>query len=120
MIASFHGGRTLECGWSLLGGGWSVRLLEPFSPRELVIKTSVFAGPAIQNGLYRRHGGSGATSPGQMLCSCAHIDNRWRWTPLKNGELEVEVVEKFDVRLPYIVWNARRGRCGKLCQLLQV
>jgi START domain-containing protein len=36
-----------------------------------------------------------------------HLHNRWLWTPLKNGEVEVEVVEDADLRLPYVLANAR-------------
>jgi len=47
------------------------------------------------------------------------MDNRWRWTPLKTGELEVEVVEDMDVRLPYILWNARAREVWKIMSTVQ-
>jgi hypothetical protein len=46
------------------------------------------------------------------------MHNRWRWTPLENGEVEVEVVDNMDLRLPYILANARTQELWKFMSLV--
>lgn len=36
-----------------------------------------------------------------------HLHNTWLWTPLKDGEVKVEVVEDTDLLVPYLLANAR-------------
>ena len=56
--------------------------------------------------------------PQDKCCVRVRIHNRWRWTPLKNDEVEAEVIEDFDAGIPYILHNAQAGRCGELCKSL--
>jgi hypothetical protein len=35
------------------------------------------------------------------------MHNRWSWTPLNNGEVQVEVLENFDAGIPYLLHNAQ-------------
>ena len=57
--------------------------------------------------------------PDNCCVRVTHMDNKWHWTPIKNGEFEAEVVEDMDVRVPYILWNARAKEVWKIMSTVQ-
>jgi hypothetical protein len=79
----------------------------PFSPRELVMKEHFSQDPESKTLFIDITAVPELLPPDKCCVRVTHMDNRWRWTPLKNGEVEVEVVEDMDARVPYILWNAR-------------
>jgi len=81
---------------------------KPFSPREFVIKLQFSQDPQTKS-VFIDVTDVPDRLPADKCCVRVLIHNRWRWTPLKNGEVEVEVLEKFDAGIPYIVHNAQAG-----------
>jgi hypothetical protein len=78
----------------------------PLSPREFVVKLQFSQDPESKT-LFIDVTDVPELLPQDKCCVRVRIHNRWRWTPLKNGEVEVEVVENFDARIPYILHNAQ-------------
>jgi hypothetical protein len=78
----------------------------PFAPREFVIKLQFTQDPQSKT-LFIDVTDVPELLPPDKCCVRVRIHNRWRWTPLKNGEVEVEVLENFDAGIPYILHNAQ-------------
>lgn len=80
----------------------------PFSPREFVIKLQFSQDPQSKS-LFIDVTDIPDRLPPDKCCVRVRMHNRWRWTPLKNGEVEVEVLENFDAGIPYLLHNAQAG-----------
>lgn len=86
---------------------YRVNLSWPFSPREFVLKVQFGQDPQSK-ALSIDVMAAPELLPEDKCCvRVTHMHNRWRWTPVKNGEVEVEILEDMDVRLPYFLVNAR-------------
>lgn len=77
-----------------------------FAPREFVIKLQFSQDPQTKT-LFIDVTDVPDRLPPDKCCVRVLIHNRWRWTPLKNDEVEVEVLEKFDAGIPYLLHNAQ-------------
>jgi hypothetical protein len=95
------------------------RLPWPFSPRELVMKNHFSQDPQSKTLFIDITAVPELLPPDKCCVRVTQMDNRWRWTPLKNGEFEVEVIEDMDVKLPYILWNARAKEVSKIMSTVQ-
>jgi hypothetical protein len=78
----------------------------PFSPREFVIKLQFTQDPQSKT-LFLDVTDVPELLPPDKCCVRVHIHNRWRWTPLRNGEVEVELQENFDSGIPSFLHNAQ-------------
>lgn len=83
-----------------LDAGW------PFSPRDFVVKLQFSQDPQSKT-LFMDVTDVPDLIPPDKCCVRVRMHNRWSWTPLKNGEVEVEVLENFDAGLPYLLHNAQ-------------
>jgi hypothetical protein len=79
-----------------------------FSPRDFVIKLQFSQDPQSKS-VFIDVTDVPDRLPQDKCCVRVRIHNRWRWTPLKNDEVEAEVTEDFDAGLPYILHNAQAG-----------
>jgi hypothetical protein len=95
-------------------------LPRPFSPRELVMKDHFSQDPQSKTLFIDITAAPDLLPPDKCCVRVTQMDNRWRWTPLQNGEFEVEVIEDMDVKLPYILWNARAKEVWKIMSTVQV
>lgn len=78
-----------------------------FDPRQLILKYQFSQDPQTKALTIDVMAAPDMLPPDNCCIRITHYHNRWRWTPLKNGEVEVEVVDDFDPRLPYIMMNSR-------------
>jgi hypothetical protein len=77
----------------------------PFSPRDLVIKTQVSHDAktrAVQMDMTAVPELVGTDS---CCVRMTEMNNRWRFTPLDNGMVEVEFTQNDDPRVPYFMYN---------------
>ena len=79
----------------------------PFSPRDFVVKIQFSQDPESKTLFIDVTDVPDILPPDKCCVRVTHMNNRWRWTPLKNGEVEVEVLENFDAQIPYILHNAQ-------------
>ena len=77
----------------------------PFSQREFVVKIHFSQDPQTKTLFIDVT--DVPEIPSDKCCVRVRIHNRWRWTPLKNGEVEVEVLDNFDAGIPYVLHNAQ-------------
>jgi hypothetical protein len=109
--------------WNADGHYWvgMVRagLPKPFLPRELVMKDHFSQDPQSKTLFIDITAVPELLPPDNCCVRVTHMDNKWRWTPLKNGEFEAEVVEDMHVRVPYILWNARAKEVWKIMSTVQ-
>jgi hypothetical protein len=94
-------------------------LPKPFAPRELVMKDQFSQDPQTKTLFIEITAAPDLLPPDNCCVRITQMDNKWRWTPLKNGEFEVEVIEDMDVKLPYILWNARTREVWKIMSTVQ-
>ncbi len=77
----------------------------PFSPRDLVLKTQVSRDPRTKALLVD------VTSVPELIASdgccvrMTELKNRWRFTPLENGTIELEFTQNDDPVVPYPLYN---------------
>ena len=109
--------------WNADGHYWVGRvragLPPPFLPRELVMKDHFSQDPQSKTLFIEITAAPELLPPDKCCVRVTHMNNRWRWTPLKNGEFEAEVVEDMDAQLPYILWNARAKEVQKIMSTVQ-
>ncbi|HZR59121.1 MAG TPA: START domain-containing protein [Terriglobales bacterium] len=94
---------------------YRVNLPFPFSPRELVVKEQFSQDPQSKSVFIDVMAVPDALPEDKCCVRVTHMHNRWRWTPLKNGEVEVEIMEDMDPQLPYVLTNSR---AAGLCKFL--
>jgi hypothetical protein len=84
-----------------------------FDPRQLILKYQFSQDPQTKALTIDVMAVPDMLPPDNCCVRITHYHNRWRWTPLKNGEVEVEIVEDFDPKLPYIMMNSRTNYLWK-------
>jgi len=85
-----------------------VNAVAPISPRELVLKMQ-FSQDAQSKAVTIDVTAIPDMIPESKGCVLVkHMHNVWHWTPLKDGEVEVEVATDIDPRLPYFLANNGR------------
>jgi hypothetical protein len=77
----------------------------PFSPRDLVLKTQVSQDPQSKVVLVQVTALSDRLPPNPCCLRVTHVNNTWQYTPLENGEIEVEFVGDYDFGIPYFMFN---------------
>ncbi|HYK05697.1 MAG TPA: hypothetical protein VE974_28365 [Thermoanaerobaculia bacterium] len=74
-----------------------------FSPREMVIKTQFSQDPQTKALLIEC---TAVPAPPNDCCvRVSDVNNTWRYTPLGNGQLQVEFVSNYDPGVPYFIYN---------------
>jgi ribosome-associated toxin RatA of RatAB toxin-antitoxin module len=77
----------------------------PFAPREFLLKEQVSQDPVSRATMVTFTAVPDKLPRNECCFRIAEMHNSWQFTPLKNGELEVEFVENFDQGMPYFLIN---------------
>ena len=86
---------------------YRVELPFPFSPRDLVLKDQYSQDPQSKAVTVHVMAIPNVLAENDCCVRVRHMHNVWHWTPLKDGEVELEIVSDLDTRLPYIMANGR-------------
>jgi hypothetical protein len=86
-------------------GLFVVRYPFPFSPREYLLKTSVTQDATTKAALMEVTARPDLVPRNKCCFRIEDMDNRWLFTPVGNGELEVEFSMHMDQGLPYPLVN---------------
>lgn len=82
-----------------------VRYPRPYSPREYLIKTQISQDPKSKSVLMVLTAVPDLIPRNECCYRVEDMDNRWRFTPVENGELEVEFLMHMNQGLPYMLVN---------------
>ena len=76
---------------------WKLELPEPFLPRESLIGSHVHQDPATKTVTVdvMAAPNSAPRNPGTIRLT--HFQNRWRYTPVGNGKVEIEFIQNIDM-----------------------
>jgi hypothetical protein len=77
----------------------------PFSPRDLVVRTQFSQDPRNKAVLVQVSALVGEVPLNPCCVRITHLYNNWRYTPLDNGEIEVEFSGDYDFGIPYVMFN---------------
>jgi hypothetical protein len=77
----------------------------PFDAREVLIKAQVSQDPVSKAVLVEFTGMPDELPPDNCCYRLSHMQNSWRFTPLQNGEVEVENRMNVDLGIPYVMFN---------------
>ena len=86
-----------------------VRYPSPYAPREYLLKTQISQDPKNKSALIVLKAMPDLVPRNDCCFRIEDMDNRWRFTPLPNGELEVEFLMHMDQGLPYFLVNRMAG-----------
>ena len=84
---------------------YRVVLPAPFSPRDLVIKSQFSQDLQSKAVLVKCTALPDMLPPNACCVRVKHMHNSWRYTPLENGEIEVEFLGDYDPTIPYFMFN---------------
>ena len=79
----------------------------PFSPREILSKGQFTQDPKSKEVFVEFTAAPDMLPKNDCCFRIVHMHNRWRLTPLENGEIEVENSHNNDNGIPYILYNSR-------------
>jgi hypothetical protein len=82
-----------------------VDLPRPLSPRDLVIKTEFHQDPQSKSLLIRCTALPDRIPPNECCVRIKNVHNTWRYTPVEDGEIEVEFSSNAESPIPYFVAN---------------
>jgi len=77
----------------------------PFAPREVLLKAQVTQDPGTKSVLIEFMAMPDELPQNPCCFRVSHMHNTWRYTPLDNGEVEVEVLMNVDLGVPYVLFN---------------
>jgi hypothetical protein len=86
----------------------------PFSPRDLVYKTQISQDPVSKAVTVYLLALPGMVPENKCCVRVTQIHNRWIWSPLKDGEVELQLFSDMDARVPYFLANKRGDDLGRL------
>lgn len=84
---------------------YRVVLPAPFSPRDLVIKSQFSQDLQSKAVLVKCTALPDMLPPNACCVRVKDMHNSWRYTPLENGEIEVEFLGDYDPTIPYFMFN---------------
>jgi len=84
---------------------YHVNYPRPFSPREFLLKTQFTQDVQSKVVLVEFIAVPDKLPKTDSCFRVEHMHNRWRYTPLENGEIEVEYIGDMDVGIPYYLFN---------------
>lgn len=76
---------------------WKLALPKPFSPREIVIRSQVSQDPKTKAVTVDIIGAPNSTPRNEGSVRLTHVQNRWLYTPLGNGEVEIRFLQDMDM-----------------------
>ena len=82
-----------------------VELPRPLSPRDLVIKTEFSQDPQSKSMLVRCTALPDRLPENVCCVRIRNVHNSWRYTPVENGEIEVEFSSNAESPVPYFLAN---------------
>jgi hypothetical protein len=77
----------------------------PYSPREMVVKARAFQDPQSKAAMVEFVARPNDLPGNECCVRITEYHNTWRFTPLENGESEVELIVHMDQKLPYFLVN---------------
>ncbi len=86
---------------------YELKLNFPFKNRDIVFKQVVSQDPQTKVLTVDLTALSGVVPEQPGYVRVTKIHNVWRWTPLPNGEVELELVDAMDPQLPYFLVNQK-------------
>lgn len=84
---------------------YRIAVKPPFAPRDLAIKTQVSRDPKTKALLMEMTSVPELVPVDSCCVRMTDLHNRWRFTPLQNGMVEVEFTQDDDPRVPYFMYN---------------
>jgi hypothetical protein len=84
----------------------------PFQPREFVIRSQFYQNPHTKEVLMSIDATPDKVPPNSCCFRVTDINNKWRFTPLENGLVEIEATQKMNIGgfVPDLLLNTRRPR----------
>jgi hypothetical protein len=76
---------------------WKLALPAPFSPRETVLRSQVSQDPRTKAVTVHIIAAPNATPRNPDAVRLTHIQNRWTYTPVENGQVEIEFLQDMDM-----------------------
>lgn len=76
---------------------WKLQLPAPFSPRETVIRSQVSQDPETKAVTVDVIAAPNSTPRNKGSVRLTHLQNRWKYTPLGKGEVEIEFTQNIDM-----------------------
>lgn len=76
---------------------WKLQLPAPFSPRETLIRSQISQDPATRVVTVDVIAAPNAAPRNPGTVRLTHMQNRWRYTPVGNGETEIEFLQDIDM-----------------------
>jgi hypothetical protein len=89
----------------VLYSAWKNRFPWPLKPREFVIRNEFSQDPKTKALLYKVIAAPQKVPADGCCVRVAVMNNSWRLTPLRSGEIEVEWILDMDIGLPYLMAN---------------
>ena len=84
---------------------YRLMLPKPMVPRDLVIRSSFSQDPKTKALFVECDALPDLLPPDPCCYHITHMHNSWRYTPVGNGELELEFRSNYDIGLPYFLVN---------------
>jgi hypothetical protein len=76
---------------------WKLQLPPPFLPRETVIRSQVSQDPATKAVTVDVMAAPNSIARNAGSVRLTHLQNRWRYTPVGNGEVDIEFLQDVDM-----------------------
>jgi hypothetical protein len=106
-------------------GSFRVDLPFPFQTREIVIRRQIHQDPRTKEVLLTFAAAPDKVPPNDCCFRVTDINDTWRFTPLENGQVEIEYVQRMDEGgfIPDLLLNTQRPKAivdvlSKLQELL--
>jgi hypothetical protein len=82
----------------------------PFQEREFVIRSQFYQNPHTKEVLMAIDAAPDKVPPNDCCFRVTDMNNRWRFTPLENGLVEIEAIQKMNIGgfVPDLLLNMRR------------
>ena len=76
---------------------WKLQLPGPFAPREIILQSQVAQDPVTKKIVVDILAAPNKLPRNKDAVRVTHIQNRWTYTPLGNGEVEIEFLQDADM-----------------------
>jgi len=84
---------------------YKIDLGSPIGLREVVILNQYSQDPVTKVVSINILAAPNELSPNDTVTRLVHLSNHWTYTPLENGEVNVQLISDMDLRLPYLLSN---------------
>jgi START domain len=109
----YHELRTIErVDHELEFGSFRLRLPSPFQTREFVVRSQLHQHPLTKEVLIVAAAAPDKAPPNSCCFRVTVMNNTWRFTPLENGQVELEYINNTDFGgyLPALLMNKQRPK----------